>query len=239
MRGWRMIALMAGLLAMPVMAGTPLPDGPHVVAMGSGKVVVAPDMAEITVSSQVNDVASLRAKQKVDAAVSAFLHALHQQGVAEADIEASDLSLNEDVDTNDDGRRVSNGYNASRSVSFKLRDLDRLNAVLDAALASGMNRFGGTSFTSSRADTLRAEARAKAARNAQERATEIAAGFNARLGTVYSINSANNDLSAHFRYGANGLDRVTVSGSRAQPGRYLQPEIEFNESITAVFYIQP
>ena len=239
MRGWQVIALMAGMLALPAMAGTPLPDGPHVVATGSGKVVVAPDMAEVSVFSAVNDPSSVRAKQKVDAAVNAFLLALQQQGVADADIEASDLSLREDVDTNDDGRRVSNGYDASRSVSFKLRDLERLNAVLDAALESGMNRFGGTSFTSSRADALRAQARAKAARNARERAAEIAAGLDARLGSVYSINSANNDLSERYRYGANGLDRVTVSGSQAQPARYLQAEIEFNESVTAVFNIQP
>ena len=237
MRGWRVLALSMGLWALPGLAGTPLPDGPHVVATGSGKVVVAPDMAEITVSSEVNDALPARAKQKVDAAVNAFLGALHQQGVVGADIEASDLSLREDIDTNDNGRRVSNGFDATRSVTFKLRDLDRLNAVFDAALEAGMNSFGDTRFTSARANALRAQARANAARNATERASEIAAGFNAQLGTVYSINSANSTLSD--RYGANSLDRVTVSGSRAQPGRYLQPEIEFNESVTAVFYIQP
>ena len=43
LHGW---VLSFGLLAMPVFAGTPLPDGPHVVANGSGKVVVAPDVAQ-------------------------------------------------------------------------------------------------------------------------------------------------------------------------------------------------
>lgn len=237
MRGWQVLALSMGLWVLPVLAGTPLPEGPHVIATGEGKVVVAPDMAEITVSSAVNDASALRAKQKVDAAVNTFLGVLHQQSVAEADIEASNLSLSEDVDTNEGGRRVSNGFNASRSVTFKLRDLGRLNAVLDAALEAGMNRLGGTHFTSTRAEALRAEARANAARNATENAREIAAGFNARLGTVYSVNSVNSTLSD--RYGVSSLDSVVVSGSSAQPGRYLQPEIEFNESVTAVFNIQP
>lgn len=239
MRGRRVMALTLGLLALPSMAGTPLPDGPHVVATGSGKVMVAPDMAEITVSSEVNDASAARAKQKVDAAVNAFLLALRQQGVTEEDIKASDLSINEDVDTNDDGRRISNGYDASRTVTFKLRDLARLNAVLDAALEAGMNRFRGTRFVSSREDVLRAKARVDAAQDAKERASEIASGFNARLGAIYSINSANSSLSSHYRYDTNSLDSVTVTGSRAHPGRYLQPEIEFNESVTAVFSLLP
>lgn len=227
------------LWASPVTADTPLPDGPHVVANGSGKVVAAPDMAEITVISAVNNPSAAQAKQRVDAAVNDFLRALHQHGVVEADIEASDLSLREDVDAADDGRRVSNGYDAQRSVTFKLRAIDKLNSVLDAALSAGMNRLGETRFTSSRADSLRAEARARAARNATERARELAAGFNAQLGNIYSINSANNDLSTRHRYGANSLDSVVVTGSAAAPGRYLKPEIEFNESVTAVFTIQP
>ena len=227
------------LSTAPAMADTPLPDGPHVVANGSGKVVAAPDMAEISVSVNVNDPASTRAKARVDDAVNRFLAELDRQGVAAADIEASDLALNEDVDTNDDGRRVSNGYNARRAVAFKLRDLSKFNALLDAALAAGMNRFSNADFTSSRADALRAEARAKAAADATSRARELAAGFNARLGSVYSINSANSDLSSRFRYGQGSLDSVSVTGSAAAPGRYLKPEIEFSESVTAVFTIQP
>ncbi len=239
MRTLQALMLSMALWALPAMADTPLPDGPHVVASGSGKVTVAPDMAEISVSVNVNDASSTRAKARVDEAVNRFLADLEQQGVAAADIEASDLMLSEVVDTNDDGRRVSNGYNARRAVSFKLRDLAKFNALLDAALAAGMNRFSDVQFTSGRAETLRAQARAKAAVDATSRARELAAGFNARLGPVYSINSANSDLSSRYRYGRNSLDSVTVTGSAAAPGRYLKPEIEFNESVTAVFTIQP
>lgn len=239
MRGLQGFALMAALAVMPALAGTPLPEGPHVVASGQGKVVVAPDVAESSVSVETNTTQPAEAKQRVDAAINRFLAALHARGVADADIEASDLRLSEDVDTNEQGRRVSNGFSASRTVEFKLRDIGKLNAVLDDALAAGMNRFGDTRFTSSRADALRAEARAKAARNATDRARELAAGFGAKLGTVYSINSANNDLGARYRYGANDLDSVMVTGSRVEPGRYLKPEIEYNETVTAVFSIQP
>lgn len=239
MRVSRLIVLLAGMWAMSALANTPLPDGPHVVANGRGKVTVVPDMAEIQVAIDVNDGSSRRAKQRVDEAVNRFLAELDKQGVAEVDIEASNLSMQEDVDTNDDGRRVSNGFNAQRSIEFKLRDLGKFNALLDAALEAGMNRFGDARFTSSKEESLRAEARAKAAQAATARARELAAGFSARLGMIYSINSANDDLSSRYRYGRDSLDTVTVSGSRAQPGRYLEPEIEYSESVTAVFSLQP
>ena len=56
---------------------------------------------------------------------------------------------------------------------------------------------------------------------------------------IRDSNSANSDLSQRFRYDANSLGRVTVSGTRTNPGRYLKPEMEFNESVTVVFSIQP
>ena len=78
MRTLHMLMLSIAVSAMalstaPAMADTPLPDGPHVVANGSGKVVAAPDMAEISVSVNVIDPASTRAKARVDDAVNRFL----------------------------------------------------------------------------------------------------------------------------------------------------------------------
>ncbi|MGY0505647.1 SIMPL domain-containing protein [Luteimonas sp. e5] len=235
------IFLLAAALSMPgVKAGTPLPDGPHVVASGEGRVTVAPDMAELSVSVDVNAPTAAAAKQAADAAVGRFLAVLGAQGVADADVEASELMLEEDVEVSDAGQRVSNGFGASRRVEVKLRDLSKFNAVLDGALAAGMNRFGTTRFASQRRDALRAEARAKAARNARERAGELAAGFGARLGSVYSIDSLGSGTGSRYR--GQTLDRIEVTGSAIdtpEPARYLKPEIEFVESVSAVFSLQP
>lgn len=38
-------------------------------------------------------------------------------------------------------------------------------------------------------------------------------------------------------YGNTTLDRIMVTGSRIQSGRYLQPQIDFTERVSAVFEI--
>jgi uncharacterized protein YggE len=177
--------------------------------------------------------ASLPAKQGVDAAVNRLLDSLDTYSVADDDITASSLDASEDVDYDDEGKRTSNGFVASRSVTVLLKDVDRLNAFLDNGLASGAHGIGSVAFESSREDALREEARKEAVADARAKAMEMANAFGTRLGPVYSIGSINSRFEN--QYGATTLDRVEVTGSRIQRGRYVQPEVEYTETVNAVF----
>ena len=64
----------------------------------------------------------------------------------------------------------------------------------------------------------------------------LALAFGGRLGPVYSINSIGSHTG--YEYGATTLDRIQVTGSRVGGGRYLQADVEFNESVRAVFDLQ-
>jgi hypothetical protein len=61
----------------------------------------------------------------------------------------------------------------------------------------------------------------------------MANAFGVRLGAVYSIGSINSRYED--QYSATTLDRVEVTGSRIQRGRYVQPEVEYTETVSAVF----
>jgi len=217
----------------PAFAGTPLPDAPHVVASGQGKVSVKPDSARVQFDFEQRAPRPLPAKQAVDAAVNRLLDGLHAYGVADDDIAASSLDASEDVDYDDEGKRTSNGFVASRSVTVLLEDIDRLNEFLDNGLASGAHGIGSVAFESSRKGALREEARKKAVADARAQAGEMATAFGARLGPVYSIGSINSRYEN--QYGATTLDRIEVTGSRIDPGRYVQPEVEYIESVNVVF----
>lgn len=132
---------------------------------------------------------------------------------------------------------MSSGFVASRSVTVLLRQVARLNAFLDTGLAAGADEIADVSFESSRADALREEARRKAVDDARAKAEGMATAFGARLGPVYSIDSAGSNQAA--RYGATTLDRIEVTGTRMSPGRYLQAEVEYTGSVSAVFELQP
>lgn len=78
-------------------AGTPLPDGPHIVASGQGKVSVKPDSARVRFDFASRAAQPLPAKQAVDAAVNRLLAGLDAFGVQDADVTASSLDASEDV----------------------------------------------------------------------------------------------------------------------------------------------
>lgn len=223
------------LFSAPTLAGTPLPDAPHVVVQGEGLVSVAPDSATVTMLARHRSGDAAEAKRVVDRAVEALLQAASRFELETDDLTASDISLREEIDYDDDDRRLPPAYVASREVKARLGDLDKLGAWMDAALAAGFTDIADISFKSSREATLREEARALAVGDAKEKASGLAVAFGGALGPVYSINSLNS-MQAHG-YGNTTLDRVMVTGSRMDSGRYLQPQIDFTERVSAVFEI--
>jgi len=221
------------LTSFGVLAGTPLPDGPHIVVSGDAKVSTKPDSVRVRFDFAHRAQAPLPAKQSVDTAVNGFLAKLDDYGVADTDISASNLDAQEDVEYTDSGKRVSNGYEATRSVTVLLKDVDRLNEFLDQGLASGAEEIGSITFESTDAESLREQAKRKAVDNAQSKAAGMAKAFGANLGPVYSIDSVNSRFASS--YGATTLDTIAVTGSRVSRGRYIQPTVEYAESVTAVY----
>jgi uncharacterized protein YggE len=185
----RLLVALLLLACMEAYAGTPLPDGPHVVVKGEAKVSVKPDSVRIRFDFEHHAPLPLPAKRAVDEAVNLLLAKTAAYGIDEADISASDLDTSEDVTHTDDGKRVSNGFVAGRSVTVVLKHVDRLDALLDDALAAGARRIGEVSFESTEAEALRERARREAIDEAKARAANIAGAFDALLGPVYSIDS--------------------------------------------------
>lgn len=236
MRKWMFAAaLPLALASAAAIAGTPLPDGPHVVVQGEGKVSVAPDAAVVTMVARHRATTPGEAKRMVDRAVDALLKAASGFDIATDDITASDLALREEIDYDDNDRPLPPDHVASREVKVRLHALDTLGAYMDAALAAGFTDIADVTFKSSKEADLRKEARAHAVAEAKEKAGGLALAFGGSLGPVYSINSVNS-TQAHG-YGNTTLDKIEVTGSRLDSGRYLQPTVDFTERVSAVFEI--
>ena len=231
----RMITALLPLLSAVAVAGTPLPDAPHVVVQGEGLVSVAPDSATVSMVARHRSANAGEAKRVVDRAVADLLKVAPDYDVSPDDITASDLALREGEEYDDNDRRLPSAHVASREVKVRMDDLERLGAWMDAALAAGFTDVSDVNFKSSQETRLREDARAQAVADAREKAGGLAVAFGGRLGPVYSINSLNS-MQADG-YGNTTLDRIQVTGSRMDSGRYLQPRIDFTERVSAVFEI--
>lgn len=112
--------------------------------------------------------------------------ALLALGIAQEDIQTSNLSVYSTTRyTPEAGDEA--GYQISNTVSVTIRDVDQVDAVIDAAINAGATNMYGLNFSIKDAAPLETQARAAAVQQAQARAAELAGLLGVELGNVVSI----------------------------------------------------
>jgi len=225
-----------GALSGLVQAGE-VPNGPHVVTSGQASVDARPDMATLSIVVNVSSKDAADAKKQADDRVAQYFDFLQKNGIEKKDIDAANLSTQPEYDYTKEGKSVLKGYRAVRQVEVTLRQLDKLNELLDGALKSGLNEIRSVELGVANADSYKDQARKAAIANATQQANALAEGFNAKLGSVYSIryHVANYQPMPMARmYKAAGAAADTTAQQT-----YEQQSIHFDDQVDVVFEIKP
>ena len=167
------LAALVGFSAMSVQAGE-LPDGPHIVTSGTASVDAAPDIATLAIEVNVAAKDAATAKKQADERVAQYLSFLEQNQVAKKDISSANLRTQPDYDYQN-GKSILKGYRAVRTVEVTLRQLDKLNPLLDGALKAGLNEIRSVSLGVAQPDAYKDKARKAAIDDAIHQAQELAA----------------------------------------------------------------
>lgn len=176
--------------ATPALAQDRAAEAPRrIVVTGDASAEAAPDRASFTAGVQAEARGARDALTAASTAMTQVLAALEAAGVAKADLQTSELSVDPVWDDGDGGQRQPQvrGYMASNLVTVRSRDLAALGALIDAASEAGANRFMGLSFALADPAAQEAKARAAAVAEARARAEQLASAAGVRLGPVLSI----------------------------------------------------
>jgi hypothetical protein len=111
-----------------------------------GETQVAPDQAVITLGVQTKAVTAAQAMADNARQMTAVMGALRGAGIADKDIQTSNLSLDAQYDYEQNQPPRLSGYQASNDVVITVRDLARLGPAIDAVAAAGANQITGISF---------------------------------------------------------------------------------------------
>ena len=164
----------------------------HISVTGQGSLVMAPDMATITLGVQNNAQTARAAMRANSAALGKVVDGVQSLGVAEKDIQTTGLSLSPVYERRNNSSQPPRltGFSASNMVTVRVRDLAQLGGLLDRVVELGATNCRGLHFDiSERSDALN-EARRAAVADAMARAQLYADAAGVDLGEVISINES-------------------------------------------------
>ncbi len=159
-------------------------EGIHV--SGQASVSAAPDIAQAQLGVQTFAVSVDEALQSNNSRMDAIITALKAQGIADADLQTSNFSVQPQYDFEKETRDIV-GYWVNNSVALTFRDLNQVGTALQAALDAGANTVNDLRFTIDDSAALLAEARTLAVADARQRAETLAAAAGVKLGAALDI----------------------------------------------------
>ncbi|MDM7933454.1 SIMPL domain-containing protein [Tabrizicola sp.] len=189
MRVLSAVLLSAALaLPLPAMAEDAMP--PMITVTGTGAVEAAPDIATLTIGVTTQGDTAADALGANTVALEAVMARLTSAGIEPRDIQTSNLSLNPNWTGYENNKPTISGYVANNMLTIRVRQLDGLGTVLDAAVADGANTLNGLSFGLADPDPVLNEARREAVADARARAELLASAAGVKLGRIISISEA-------------------------------------------------
>lgn len=156
---------------------------------GTGTIIVKPDMAIVNIGvvteGQDTDEASAANAAKVEKIKETLL----ELGIAETDLRTTNFSVYPMQQYNEQGEISGTTYRVENNMEVKVRELDSLGAILDAALQAGANTIYGVQFDLADREAANAQAIEAAMQNAKVRADVLAGAADAKLGEIQSVTS--------------------------------------------------
>lgn len=159
---------------------------PRVVrVMGTAEVKVVPDRAVIDLGVEKQNPGAAAAKQAADAASRKIIAALHAHGVDAKDIQTTYLSLQPQSYVR---KRVRVSYFvAAQTLTVTVRDLPKLDSLLESLIKAGGNRIDSIRYETSDLRKYRDQARDLAMRAAHEKADAMARALGQQIGKAQMI----------------------------------------------------
>jgi uncharacterized protein YggE len=198
---------------------------------GEGKVLAKPDVGIVDLSIVTEGTTSKQAQDANSKKSKALTDFLAKQGVDEKDIKTSGYNIYPQYKYAPYGGTPSiTGYQVNQSVQVKVRDLTKVDAVLDGVVSAGVNQVNGLQLTIDNPEKLKDEAREKAIKDAKEKADSLKSQLGIGIGRIVNFSENTSGYPGPIFY-----DKAMNSEGRGGGGPSIpvgENEITVSVSIT-------
>ena len=224
---------------MPVLAA----NATLLAISADGKVTREPDLARFSAGVTSSGKTAGEALTANAADMNRVIAALKRAGIADRDIQTSNLSLYPvyapqrrlpDGQMEPEEARII-GYRANNTVNVRQRKLDEFGRVIDTLVAAGANQVNGPSFEIDQPDAALDEARTQAMKTARERANLYARAAGLRVVRILSISESGGYAPRPpVMYARAAMADMAVESSPVAAG-----ELELSVNVSVQFELAP
>lgn len=182
------LALALAPLAAAAQEAPPTPLPRTITVVGEGRTDAKPDLAVVSLGVSHQAETAGEAMAMMAEGMTAVLAVMAEAGVAPADVQTGQLTLEGAYDYNSSSSYPPVvGFIATQVVDVRVREVASLGDVIDAVTAEGANRINGVSFTLDDPSAALGDARAAAVADAQAKAEFLANAAGVALGELIAI----------------------------------------------------
>jgi uncharacterized protein YggE len=211
-----------------------LAEGTLLTVNADGTSEARPDMAIVNLGVTTEGQTAAAALAENARRMTALTAALRRAGIAERDIQTSNVSVYpQQVYGENQAPRIT-GYQANNSVTVKVRRIDNTGRVIDAAVGAGGNTVNGVSFTHADPDAQLDIARRDAIAEARRRAELYASALGLRVNRIVSVNEG----GGYSPPIAVAVERFAAQDNAPAPTPVAPGEIETRVSVNVTFELR-
>lgn len=221
--------LILATVVLGVLLGGPLvaEEQRSVTVTGEGQVAAEPDVAVVRVGVTTDAGTAAEALGSNNAAMERVISRLTAEGIEERDLQTSTLDLGPRYTDGGNGAPNVAGYTARNILTVRVRDLDDLGGILDAAAGDGANTFEGLSFGMTNPEPLNDEALRLAVADARRKAEILADEAGVALGEVLTIDAGGDSAPRPTEMAMQRMAEDSVPVARG--------ELELSATVRVVF----
>ncbi|OGO05470.1 MAG: hypothetical protein A2Y60_04480 [Chloroflexi bacterium RBG_13_54_9] len=198
---------------------------------GEGKVTVTPDLAIVRLGVEAKASTVIKARDDAAKAMDAIMSALTGKGVDKKDIQTQRFTIYPYSQRTIQGIEEK-GFQVSNMVTAKIRKIDNVADIIDAAILAGgdLTRMDSLTFTVDDPTPFEAQARDEAMADAKAKAERLASLANVKLGKPIYISEGGGFIPIPYSLEAAALGKGASDVSTPiSPGEL---EVQLNVQVT-------
>lgn len=199
-----------------------------IAVQGESKVELEPNRAILSLEIKQTRKNLDEARQGVGTTLKNVVAALNKHGITDKNIEKTQVWQGPNYQW-ENNKQVLNGYIASVQLKATLDDLEQLAKLADALAKVNDTTLQNTGFTRSDEETLQAEQRKFALLDARQKATEMLAVYNEKLGPVLTIRDSGSPQP--IVYGKMEMRAMSMADGAPEPASWAKVIVSANVQV--------